>query len=166
MKHAKHQARILALQGLYQLDIQQMPSDTSIQQVIDPLTKETEFAEKAIRYAMTLTRGAWINQERFDEVIAGVSDHWKISRMAVVDRNILRMALYELTEQPDIPPRVTIDEAIEIGREFGSAETPQFINGVLDAIWKKHPDIKTVKFDGNKLNKTPQDKTEENNGAV
>jgi len=59
--------------------------------------------------------------------------------MAVVDRNILRLALYELLDQPDVPARVVIDEAIELGREFGDAETPHFINGVLDAIWKHHP---------------------------
>ena len=72
-------------------------------------------------------------------MISEVSDHWEVSRMAVVDRNILRMAIYELVERPDVPARVVIDEAIEIAREFGDAETPQFINGVLDAVWKKHP---------------------------
>jgi transcription antitermination factor NusB len=72
-------------------------------------------------------------------MISEITDHWEVSRMAVVDRNVLRLALYELIEQPDVPARVVIDEAIEIGREFGDAETPQFVNGVLDAVWKKHP---------------------------
>ena len=80
--------------------------------------------------------------------------------MAVVDRNILRLALYELTAQPDVPPRVVIDEAIEIGREFGAAETPQFINGVLDAIWKQHPDFQSFRSTSNSATETPDNKTE------
>jgi N utilization substance protein B len=67
--------------------------------------------------------------------------------MAVVDRNILRIALYELIEQPDVPVRVVFDEAIEIGKQFGTRETPQFINGVLDAIWKNHPACRIARGD-------------------
>lgn len=107
--------------------------------LIAPLLAEAELEGEAADYAQRLTAGAWAGFERYDHIIGGASDHWDVSRMAVVDRNILRLALYELTEQPSVPVRVVIDEAIELGREFGAAETPQFINGVLDAIWKRDP---------------------------
>ena len=129
----------MALQGLYQLDIQAASSEADVSEMIAPLLAESELGDEAAGYARRLTAGAWARRERYDQMIAGVSDHWEISRMGVVDRNILRLALYELTEQPDVPGRVVIDEAIEMGREFGDAETPQFINGVLDAIWKHDP---------------------------
>lgn len=127
----------MALQGLYQLDIQQMPPDADAATLLAPLLSEAEVSGEAADYARRLVAGTWGKRAHFDDLLASVSDHWDVGRMAVVDRNILRLALYELFEQPDVPPRVVMDEAIEIGREFGSAETPQFINGVLDAIWKQ-----------------------------
>ena len=136
MTRQRHKARIVALQGLYQLDMQRTASDADIGDMIAPILVEAELSGDAADYARELAAGTWAKHERYDQMIAGVADHWDISRMAVVDRNTIRLALYELVEQPDVPARVVIDEAIEIGREFGSAETPHFINGVLDAIWK------------------------------
>ena len=99
-------------------------------------------------------------------MIAGVSDHWDVSRMGVVDRNILRPALYELVEQPDVPVRVVIDEAIEIGREFGEAQTPQFINGVLDAIWKREPACRATRGEPDSKVAPSEHGTEESNGTL
>lgn len=138
MKRRRHQARIAALQGLYQLDVQRAPSDVDTARTIAPLLAEAGLNGAPADYARRLAAGVWAARGRYDQMIAGVSDHWEISRMAVVDRNILRLALHELMEQPDVPTRVVFDEAIEIGREFGEAQTPQFINGVLDAVWKRH----------------------------
>jgi len=137
MTRFRHKARVVALQGLYQLDIQRAAPDVDAVAWLAPVLAEAELQGEAAEYARRLTAGTWARHEQYDGRIAGVSDHWDVSRMAVVDRNVLRLALYELTEQPDVPARVVIDEAIEIGREFGAAETPQFINGVLDAIWKR-----------------------------
>ena len=114
----------MALQGLYQLDTQRAPSAVDVAAVVAPLLTEAELTGDAADYARRLTAGAWAERERYDEMIAGASDHWEVSRMAVVDRNILRLALHELVAQPDVPARVVIDEAIEIGREFGEADTP------------------------------------------
>jgi len=136
----------VALQGLYQLDIQRQGVDGDMAALIAPLLAEAELAGEAADYARQLTAGAWAGAERYDQIIGGASDHWDVSRMAVVDRNILRLALYELTAQPGVPVRVVIDEAIELGREFGAAETPQFINGVLDAIWKRDPTCKAARL--------------------
>lgn len=139
MKRSRHQARAVALQGLYQLDVQRIPTDADVSALLEPVLVEMGVTGEAAEYARRLVSGAWARRDQHDRMIAEVTDHWEVSRMAVVDRNILRLALYELIEQPDVPARVVIDEAIEIGREFGDAETPQFVNGVLDAIWKKHP---------------------------
>ncbi len=147
MIRPRHQARIVALQGLYQLDMQRAPASASIAEMLAPLIAEAELTGEAADYARQLTSAAWAGHERYDQMIAGVSAHWEVSRMAVVDRNILRLALHELLNQPDVPVRVVIDEAIELGREFGEAETPQFTNGVLDAIWKHHPACRVARPD-------------------
>lgn len=137
MKKIKHQARTIALQALYQLDVQRLDTDADVAPLIAPVLAESSVEPEAASYARRLTAGTWTGRTKYDGLLASVSAHWDVSRMAVVDRNILRLALYELIEQPDVPVRVLIDEAIELGREFGAAETPQFINGVLDAVWKQ-----------------------------
>ena len=139
MKQSRHQARTAALQGLYQLDIQRAPADVDAAGSLAAILEEAGATAEAAEYARQLTAGAWGKRDRYDRMISEVADHWEVSRMAVVDRNVLRIAIYELVERPDVPARVVIDEAIELAREFGDAETPQFVNGVLDAIWKKHP---------------------------
>jgi transcription antitermination protein NusB len=139
LKQNRHQARTVALQTLYQLDMQRGPGQVSIAEFAAPLIAEADLSAELADYTRRVAAGTWSAHERYDEMIKGVAANWDIARMAVVDRNILRLAIHELLEQPDVPARVVIDEAIEIGREFGDAETPQFINGVLDAIWKQHP---------------------------
>jgi transcription antitermination protein NusB len=147
MIRARHQARIVALQGLYQLDMQRATLDADIDESLTPLLAEAGLSGEATGYARDLTAGTWAGHQRYDEMIAGVSAHWDVSRMAVVDRNILRLAIHELIERPDVPARVIIDEAIELGREFGDAETPHFMNGVLDALYKNHPACRIARGD-------------------
>jgi len=130
---------MVALQGLYELDAQRSPADADVSAVLGLWLAEADLQGEPADYARQLLAGAWAHHERYDQMIAGASDHWDVARMAVVDRNILRLGLYELIERPDVPARVVIDEAIELGRTFGSAETTQFVNGVLDAIWKRDP---------------------------
>lgn len=139
MKQSRHQARTAALQGLYQLDIQRAPADADVAEWLKAILEEACAPPEVADYARQMTAGAWAKRDQYDRMITEVTDHWEVSRMAVVDRNVLRMAIYELVERPEVPARVVIDEAVEIAREFGDAETPQFVNGVLDAIWKKHP---------------------------
>ena len=81
-----------------------------------------------------LADGVLTHKDEIDEAINGASDNWKLSRMAVVDRNILRLSVYEILYIDDIPPSVTINEAIEIAKRYGSADSPSFINGILDNI--------------------------------
>jgi len=132
----RHQARIIVLQVLYQLDVQREPVDAKVAEIVTRLATEAELTGDAADYAHRLATGAWAAHPRYDAMIMEVSAHWDLARMAVVDRNILRLALHEMNEHPDVPMRVAMDEAIELGREFGDEHTPQFINGVLDAVWK------------------------------
>ena len=89
---------------------------------------------KAKEFARDLVSGVLSHRAEIDRLIKQSTDHWKLSRMAKVDLMILRMASYELLFCPDIPLNVSMDEAIEIGKRYGSAESPTFINGVLDQV--------------------------------
>lgn len=130
----RRKARELALQFLYQLD--QTGAD-------DPEPFEEEFwrrhpvDEDARAFATSLVRGAKAQRAKVDAVIAESAEHWDLERMAVVDRNILRMAVYELLYEPSVPAKVAINEAIEIAKKFGTAESSRFINGVLDRVHRE-----------------------------
>lgn len=87
-------------------------------------------------FADTLVQGVGQHQGQIDELLAHFSAHWKLQRMAAVDRNILRVAAYELLYCRDVPIRVTLNEAIEIGKKYGTEESGAFINGILDQIAK------------------------------
>ena len=144
-RQERQQSRRAALQGLYQLDIQRIPADAGVAEMLAHPLAEAGLEGAAADHARKLAAGTWAASARYDEMLREASKHWDVARMPAVDRNILRLALHELLEHPDVPARVVIDEAIEIGREYGSAETPQFVNGVLDAIWKAHPAMKVAR---------------------
>jgi transcription antitermination factor NusB len=130
----RRKAREVALQFLYQLD---QHGET------DPAPHETEFwarhpvDDETRAFASALVRGATSRHAEVDELIANYAEHWDIDRMAVVDRNILRMAVYELLDRPSVPPKVAINEAIEISKKFGTRESSRFINGILDRVHKE-----------------------------
>jgi N utilization substance protein B len=131
----RRKAREVALQFLYQLD--QHGAD-------DPMPHEREFWERhpvdpsTRDFAEGLVRGTKQQQAKIDELLALYAEHWDLDRMAVVDRNILRMAVYELLWQPEVPPKAVINEAIEISKKFGTTESSRFINGVLDRVLREH----------------------------
>jgi transcription antitermination factor NusB len=130
----RRKAREVALQFLYQLD---QHGDT------DPTAHEAEFwarhpvDEQTRAFASALVRGATSRHAEVDMLIAQYTEHWDLDRMAVVDRNILRMAVYELLDRPSVPPKVAINEAIEISKKFGTSESSRFINGILDRVHKE-----------------------------
>ncbi len=130
----RRKAREVALQFLYQLD------QTGVE---DPAPFEDDFWDRhpvdpdARAFAQALVRGAKAQQPKIDALIAESTEHWALERMAVVDRNILRMAVYELLCEPAVPGKVAINEAIEIAKKFGTAESSRFINGVLDRIHRE-----------------------------
>ncbi len=130
----RHQARILAMQLLAQLDAQ---GDSFLDE-FDAFMDASESAPaRATRvYAADLARRSWGARQMWDRRIRSVAQHWSLERMSPVDRNVIRLAVVEL-EAGTVPPRVVMDEAIEISREYGSLESPRFVNGVLDALYKQ-----------------------------
>lgn len=123
-------ARELALQALYQIDIQ---GESFLAEVGGFLADE-ESDNETIEFALGLVRGVFAEMTELDAAIARVAQNWDIGRMAVVDRNVLRMASYELLYRDEIPPKVSINEAIELGKRFSTKNSGAFINGILDRI--------------------------------
>lgn len=129
----RRRARELALQLLYQhehtgADLEAMQTD------FDEWTGATDGVRE---FADFLLRGTLANLETLDEELSLQTAHWRLERLAAVDRNILRLALFELAHVPDTPPAVVIDEAIEIAKKFGAEESGRFVNGVLDGFVKR-----------------------------
>jgi transcription antitermination factor NusB len=123
-------ARELALQFLYQLDLRG-------EEVLGDLTAFLGGEERDIEtvgYARALVQGVREHHDAIDEMIRSVAQNWEIGRMAVIDRNVLRLASYELAHQTDVPVKVAINEAIELGKRFSTQNSGGFINGVLDKI--------------------------------
>jgi N utilization substance protein B len=88
-------------------------------------------------FAETIVRGTKAQQEKIDELIGRFAEHWDLDRMAVVDRNILRAGIFELLWAGDIPPKVAINEALEVARKFSTEESTRFINGILDRVLRE-----------------------------
>lgn len=122
--------RELALQALYALDLNPMAVQNSLQ-----LLRENARVPGTVRvFAEDLVAGVAENRAAIDQRIEACSKNWALPRMARVDLNILRLAVYELLFCPDIPKNVTINEAIEVAKKFGTEDSPSFVNGILDEI--------------------------------
>lgn len=135
MPHARRQARVLAMQALCQWEVQQS---------VDPVDLDEFLLAQVgvggrIDYAGSLVRAFWSMGDDIDERISAAADRWELPRLSMVDRNVMRIAVTEML-LGEIPPPVAIDEAIEIGKEFGAADSPRFINGVLDKVRKGLPE--------------------------
>lgn len=131
---SRTKSREYALQMLYQADIRRPEPAQLLQefwQEEDPTAEVKDFAEQ-------LFSGTVGHLEEIDPLIAKHADNWDIKRMAVIDRNILRLGVYELLHMSDVPPKVCINEAIELAKRFGDAQSSKFINGILDAVHKAH----------------------------
>jgi len=136
---ARHRSRKRALQVLFEWDMRREAIDSAIAHYYDTLHSEetqTENQLKPDKFMEELARGTVANAEHIDKKIEAKSAHWRLERMPVVDRNILRLAIYEL-EQNELPGPVVIDEALELARQFSGDESLSFINGVLDAVHRQ-----------------------------
>ena len=129
---SRRKARECALQMLFAADVSQTPPDDLVRTYWAELG-ETEIEAPARDFATRLATGTLAHTVELDERIRLRAEHWRISRMAIVDRNILRLAVYEFLHEPT-PRTVAINEALEIARRFSTYEATQFINGILDAI--------------------------------
>jgi len=126
-------ARELAMQALYQLDIQGQNALASM----ETFFRENTTDNSVLKLALNWTNGTWENLEKCDELITSAAIKWQLSRLSQVDKSILRLSVYQLRFCPDIPPKVVLNEAIELAKKFSSDQSPAFVNGVLDAIVRK-----------------------------
>jgi len=126
-------ARELTMQALYQLDVQ----GPDLFELLEAFFTEADEDDFVRKLASDWTKGAWENLEQCDEPIIASTIKWQFKRLSPVDKSILRLSVYQLKFCPDIPPKVVINEAIELAKKFSTDKSPAFVNGVLDAILKK-----------------------------
>jgi len=124
---SRRKAREAALQALYEIDL----SGTSVSDALKRESASHELGPEQAQYLERLVRGAWANHEVLDRGLAALLEEYDFDRLAAVDRNVLRLAAFEIEYVPSVPPAVTIDEAIEIAKKYSTAESGRFVNGVL-----------------------------------
>ncbi len=143
-RDSRHRAREAALQMLYQWEV----GRTDIDEVVQTYwaierPDERPLATPLQAFATDLARGTVALLERIDHLIAEHTEHWRPSRMAVIDREILRLAIYEFLSAEDVPKKVVINEALELARTFSADEAIGFVNGILDAVKRALEDGET-----------------------
>jgi len=126
---SRHQARERALQILFQYDIHGRPGLW-----LDLFWKENESTEEVKAFAERLVAGVLDKKKDLDGLIGKYATNWKVSRMPIMDRNILRSGIYELMWMDEVPAKVTVNEAIELAKSFGDEEASKFVNGILDRV--------------------------------
>ena len=134
----RRQARSVTLEILYEIDIVgHLPVE-----VMDRRLAEQEMDESGHEFAIKLMEGVLKHQEIMDRLIARYAPEWPIDQMAVIDRNVLRIAIYEFLIDDETPVKVAINEAVELAKEYGSDSTPRFINGVLGTLAEQIPQLR------------------------
>ena len=131
---ARRKARELALQMLFQHDM----SGNAPEQIIETFEELHKSKPNTREFAAKIFHGTVAHMPAIDEMIQNQAENWRLSRMAAVDRNIIRMSVYEFLHEDDTPKLVIIDEAIEIAKKYGTQKSSQFINGILDGILKRY----------------------------
>jgi N utilization substance protein B len=134
----RRRAREAALRMLYQTEVGQLPvADATRDHGSIGADEAIDLDDDAREYAVTLARGSWQDRPVLDEYIAGAARNWRLERLTVIDRLLLRLAVHEMLSHPATPPRVVIDEAIELARRYSGEDAAKFVNGVLDGVFTK-----------------------------
>jgi N utilization substance protein B len=126
----RRQARELAMQALFYIDMR----DNASSQMLESFCDNFSPPKKARPFLLSLVNGVLETSGEIDTLIERFSKNWEIHRMSCVDRNVMRIAVYELLYCEDIPPKVSINEAVDVGKKFGTEESGAFINGIMDSI--------------------------------
>ena len=126
----RHRARVAALQALFEIDCSQHNPTV----VIERRLQEASLPETGADFARELVQGVNVHQRQLDELIGRYAPEWPVDQIAIVDRNVLRMAIYEILLCDDTPVKVAINEAVELAKEFGSDSSGRFVNGVLGSL--------------------------------
>jgi N utilization substance protein B len=129
---SRRKSREAALQALFFIE---MNPNNPFERALDIFLENFPVKAGSRPFFFRLVQGVCEHRTEIDQVIQGHSENWRLERMSRVDRNILRMAVFEMTQCTDIPPRVAINEAIDLGKQFGTEESGAFINGILDGIF-------------------------------
>jgi len=136
----KRQARESALQILFQLEF----NDTQVDSIVSRYWEDRKTSQEVMENTSLLVKGVVSHLEEIDSIIQGSSENWRMSRMVLIDRNILRIAAYELFFGEDLAPAIIMNEAIEIAKKYSGDQSATFINGILDALNKKSNEINTA----------------------
>ena len=138
----RRRARAAVLQALYEIDAARHDAGRSLEGRVDFLGLD----EPGRAFTRSLVGGVLANREEIDKIIAEFASAWPVSQMAVVDRTILRIAVYEIMSGEDTPPRVAVNEAVELAKRFGSDTAPGFVNGVLGSVTaaREHQKVKNT----------------------
>jgi N utilization substance protein B len=132
---ARRTARERALQALYELDVQsQVSAADALEQAWVASDNESPRDDATHAFALELVEGVRKEIEVLDGLIESHSTNWRVDHMSRIDRNVLRLGVFELKYRPDIPRKVTLNEAVELGKKFGSEDSSSFINGLLDKV--------------------------------
>ncbi len=130
----RRMAREAALQVIYGLDLNPMPAKEALRRHRGSFGDVPGIDDDSQEFFEDLVSGVAERRAEIDRLLADASRNWRLSRMAAVDRNLLRLAAFELMAHPEIPARVTLNEAVELAKTFGSTESRSFVNGVLDRV--------------------------------
>jgi N utilization substance protein B len=133
----RRQARIAALKALYEIDCVHHPVGIVLQQRI----QEVHLPVEGEAFIRTLVQGVLANQEQLDAWISKYAPEWPIDQMSIIDRNVLRIALFEFMVDGGTPPKVAINEAVELAKAFGSDSSQRFVNGVLGTLLSQHESL-------------------------
>lgn len=144
MASNRHLGRIIALQSLYEYDFRHQVGDAAVS-IDEILRRNLERYEQTIEdkeFVQRLVRGVAQQSDQLDAFLQPIAPEWPVEQIARIDRCILRMALYELREFTDVPPKVAINEAVELAKAFGSDNSSKFVNGVLGTAYKRLTEAK------------------------
>ena len=130
-------AREIAVQSLYHMEMNEVKAQEAVRMLIAEATGENESeveiknVDQAEEFVLELVNGTWSRKEEIDRVLSDYLKGWQISRLSKVDRQVLRLAVYEMVYRDDVPGKVAVNEAIEVAKHFGTGESGKFVNGVL-----------------------------------
>lgn len=130
MPGPRRQSRIKALQVLYEVDT----AGHDARSIIDRLKKEAELPDESLQFTAELVKGVTSNQDAIDRLIGKYAPNWPVEQLSIIDRNILRIAIFELKYHKETPPRAVANEAVELAKSFGSDSSTKFVNGVLGSL--------------------------------
>jgi transcription antitermination factor NusB len=136
----RSQARESVLQVLYQVELSHYSAEEALEDYYKT-AEHSEHNEQFKSFCTFLVKGVCAQKEKLDVIITQYARNWDIGRMAIIDKNVLRLGIYELLYVADIPPKVSINEAVELAKHFGDTDSPKFVNGILDSIFRNEKKV-------------------------